>query len=296
MDVSVIIVNYCTAGLVADAVDSVVRLTEGVSYEILIVDNASPDGSGQTLRNRYAGSDSVRVILSDSNLGFGGANNLGFSHSQGRNILLLNPDTVLLNDAISILSSYLDDNDDAGVCGGNLFTAEGLPASSFKRLFPSLTAELGSLMYHVPERLAYGRNVTFNHSGRVLDVAFIVGADLMIKREVAVKTGLFDTAFFMYYEETDLCRRVKDAGYAVRSVPEARICHLEGKSMSNLDRKAEINFRSRNIYMRKHFRPFYVGICDLIFRVSVYLRLACLTLSGGDRTYWKTMKKMFAGR
>lgn len=296
MDVSVIIVNYCTAGLVAEAVESVVRLTQGVSYEVLVVDNASPDGSGAELQTRYARSGAVKVILSEKNLGFGGANNLGFSQAQGRNIFLLNPDTVLLNDAVSVLSQCLDDNEGVGVCGGNLFTAEGQPASSFKRLFPSVSAELSSLMCHIPERLCYGRNVTFNHTGRDLDVAFIVGADLMIRRTLAEQLGLFDTAFFMYYEETDLCRRVKDLGYAVRSVPAARICHLEGKSISNLDRKAEINFRSRSIYMNKHHGPAYVGLCDLIFRISVNLRLLVLSLSGGNKTYWRTMKKMFAKR
>ena len=119
MDVSVIIVNYCTAGLVAEAVESVVRLTQGVSYEVLVVDNASPDGSGAELQTRYAGSGAVKVILSEKNLGFGGANNLGFSQARGRNIFLLNPDTVLLNDAVSVLSQYLDDNEGGGVCGGN---------------------------------------------------------------------------------------------------------------------------------------------------------------------------------
>ena len=111
MDVSVIIVNYCTAGLVTEAVESVMRLTQGVSYEVLVVDNASPDGSGAEIQTRYAGSGAVKVILSEKNLGFGGANNLGFSQARGRNIFLLNPDTVLLNDAVSVLSQYLDDNE-----------------------------------------------------------------------------------------------------------------------------------------------------------------------------------------
>ena len=127
-------------------------------------------------------------------------------------------------------------------------------------------------------------------------MAFIVGADLMIRRSLAEELGLFDTAFFMYYEETDLCRRVKERGYAVRSVPGARICHLEGKSISNLDRKAEINYNSRRIYMNKHHSPAYVAMCDFIFRMSVSLRLFFLTLTGGNKTYWGTMKKMFAKR
>lgn len=296
MDTSVIIVNYCTAGLVAAAVESVVRLTQGVSYEVLIVDNASPDGSGAELQTRYAADEKVKVIQSEVNLGFGGANNLGFSQSQGRNVLMLNPDTVLLNDAVSLMSLYLDDNEDVGLCGGNLFTSQGQPASSFKRLFPSVGAELSSLLCHLPEKLRYGRNVTFNHTRHALDVAFIVGADLMIRRSLAEELGLFDTAFFMYYEETDLCRRVKDMGYAVRSVPGARICHLEGKSISNLERKAEMNFNSRSIYMKKHHGSAYVALCDFIFRMSVGLRLFVLTLSGGNKAYWGTMKKMFDKR
>lgn len=296
MDVSVIIVNFCTAGLVTDAVASVMRFTEGVSYEVIIVDNASPDGSGAELQTRYVGNETVKVILSDENLGFGGANNLGFGESRGRNIFLLNPDTVLQNDAVSLLSIYLDDNEQVGVCGGNLYTAEGQPTSSFKRLFPSVGAELSSLLCHIPEKLRYGRNVTFNHTRHALDVAFIVGADLMIRRSLAEELGLFDTSFFMYYEETDLCRRVKDAGFKVRSLPSARICHLEGRSISNPDRKAEINFNSRNIYLKKHHGPFYVGICDFIFRISVGLRLFYLTLTGGNKAYWGTMKKMFVKR
>lgn len=292
MEVSVIIVNYCTASLVTDAVASLVEHTCGISYEVLIVDNASPDGSGQLLKSRYEGNESVKVILSESNLGFGGANNLGFSRSCGRYILFLNPDTVLLNNAVALMVEYLENEPEVGVCGGNLYTSEGTPASSFKRLFPSLSYELSSMLGHLPEKIFFGRNTVFNHTGKQMDVAFIVGADLMIRRSVADLVGLFDPQFFMYYEETDLCRRVKDAGYAVRSFPYAHICHLEGKSISNPERKATINFQSRKTYLEKHHGRSYVGICNFIFRISVSLKILFLTLTGGQKAYWQTMRKM----
>lgn len=292
MDVSVIIVNYNTAGLVIDAVASVLEQTHGVSYEVIIVDNASPDGSGETLKQRYEGCEAVKVILSDANLGFGGANNLGFSHSEGRHILFLNPDTVLLNNAVALMVEYLENEPQVGVCGGNLFSQDGSPASSFRRVFPSVSYELSTMFGHLPEKLLYGRNTVFNHTDRPVDVAFITGADLMIRRSVADIVGLFDTKFFMYYEETDLCLRVSQAGYAVRSLPEARICHLEGKSLSNLERKAAINFQSRRLFLEKHHPKAYVCICNFIFRISVSLKILYLTFSGGEKAYWQTMRKM----
>jgi len=136
MDVSIIIVNYNTAKLLMDAIDSVFEKTEGVTYEIIIVDNNSPSNPKDILIERYG--DKIIYLGLSENIGFGRANNEAAKIAKGRNLFFLNPDTILLNNAVKILSDYLDDNPCVGCCGGNLVDRDGKPTKSFSRYFDSL--------------------------------------------------------------------------------------------------------------------------------------------------------------
>lgn len=225
-DVSIIIVNYNTLKMTTECVDSIVCKTTGLSYEILLVDNASTDGS----REFFARDSRVHYICSEENLGFGRANNLALAHAEGRNVFFLNSDTVLLNNAVGILSDYLDNNSVVGACGGNLYDSQKQPIHSYKLRRYSLWSEVDNLLHCIPSRIAGKKNEQFNHTGKPLDVAYVTGADLMIPKRVIEEVGVFDPDFFMYFEEAELCNRIRKAGLKVRSVPEAEIVHYCGGS------------------------------------------------------------------
>ena len=149
MDVSVIVVNYNAGELAAACIDSVFAHTSGLDFEMILVDNASTDGS----RSRFEADARIRYVYSPENLGFGRANNLGLTYASGRNILFLNSDTLLRDNAIKILSDYLDAHPGVGAVGGNLVDGQGLPGQSFMRYYPSLWEEFNLFWDGLPDRL-----------------------------------------------------------------------------------------------------------------------------------------------
>lgn len=249
MDCSIIIVNYNTFELTKNAIESIFNKTVLLKYEVLLVDNASPDNSGSQLKEYFG--NSITFIQSNSNIGFGRANNLGINMAKGRNILFLNSDTLLINNAIKILSDSLDNNSETGICCGNLYTVDLAPTVSHFFIYYSLMYELNNLSFGLIARLKYGRNRYFNHSNNNIEVGHVLGADMMIKREVLNKTGAFDPDFFMYCEETDLNYRVKKAGYKTYNIPEAKIIHFEAQS-SRIGAERQIRWdNSKKIYYKK---------------------------------------------
>ena len=296
VDVSVIIVNYKTPQLVADCVRSVTAHTRGVDYEIIIVDNHSCDDIAvcvEQLRSEERLGDRLSLIQLTDNIGFGKANNKGVATARGRNILFLNPDTLLLNDAVSILSEYLDTHDSVGGVGGNLYDELMRPALSLRRIYPGIRWELSDMTLHTVERLIFRGSWCFNKTGRPLPVAYCSGADLMVRRSVIDSVGCFAPEFFMYYEETDLCRRIRRGGYGVVSVPQARIQHLEGKSFRR--DKEPISRRGlllaeqgRRVYYRKNVDGVRRAVANGIYSLSLRGLYAVSLLTGrGDSAAFK---------
>ncbi len=279
IDVSIIIVNYRSKALVDECLKSVVQFTHDVSYEVIVVDNASGDGVGDMLQTEFGNHPEFHFIQLADNVGFGRANNAGFDVARGRYLFCLNPDTLLLNNAVKILTDFLDSHPDAGACGGNLFNANMQPTLSFRRFFPGIRWELNEFLNLKPEKLVWGINRDFNHTDRPMQVAYITGADLMLRREAVDQCGAFRKEFFMYYEETDLCRRILHAGWKIYSVPDARIQHLEGGTFKNsVVNKARI-FRSekgRDTYFILNYRPLARHIANALHRLTVATRCALL--------------------
>ena len=284
-DVSIIIVNYNTLKMTSECIDSVIEKTEGISYEIILVDNASSDGS----KDFFLNDQRVRYIYNNENIGFGRANNKGIEIAQGRNILFLNSDTLLRNNAIKILSDYLDSHDKVGACGGNLFCSNGTSEMSFRRYFPSIYEECNRLLEYTLDKLIYGKNINFNFSGKCMEVGFISGADLMVKRDVLDAVGTFNPRFHLYYEETELCFRIRNAGYDIISVPSSEITHYGGESTG---KDSDIRYcrmeESRRIFYELSYSKRYTAIADLIRKVTL-LRKKYSPLSS-TRKIWKHRK------
>lgn len=260
MNVSIIIVNYNTTELLQQCVNSIVTMTQGVSYEIIVVDNGSREDQLVPLRQDKR----IRLLEAGENLGFGRANNAGAAQARGEHLFLLNPDTILLNDAVTILYRYLVDNPKTGLCGGNIFDNEHHPIHSHDMLRPSFLSEMDTALGHIYYKLVYGKNSWFNHSGKPMKVALITGADMMVRKEAWEKVSGFDPSFFMYYEDSDLCVCIEQEGYHIVNVPQAEIIHLEGKSFQESRERCERYFGGRFVYFHKHHSPLYNAATNML--------------------------------
>lgn len=242
--VSVIIVNYNTCALTTACIDSVWEQTSGIACEVILVDNASTDGSREAFSQRK----DIHYIYSEENLGFGRANNLGYTAAQGEHIFLLNSDTLLRNNAIKLLSEFLDSApEDVGCVGCVLQNADGKPIHSYGD-FPTprscwqLTKEAYGLCQRQPH------NEPLPTDSYPKEVGYITGADLMIRRSVIERYGLFDADFFMYWEETELQRRYARHGVRRMVIDTPSIVHLVGASVKKGPRSLRTTLMSTQSY------------------------------------------------
>lgn len=258
MDVSIILVTYNTLSMTTECIKSILEFTKDVSFEIILVDNASHDGS----KDYFEKCPKIKYIYNNNNQGFGVANNIAMKYAHGRNVLFLNTDTLLNNNAVKILSDFLDGHPQAGGCGGNLYDANGLPSYSFCKWFPSIKEQLDCLTHRVISRILFLGNFCFNKTKRIMEVAYVTGADLMVKREVLDECGFFDPRFFLYFEETELCYRIRRGGYKLFSVPEAEITHFGGSTVKR------VNIQNREYYSESRNRFF-----ELTGRSGIYSKV-----------------------
>jgi GT2 family glycosyltransferase len=285
MDVSIIFVNYNTISLLTDAIDSALEKTIGVIYEIIVVDNASNDNSRKILSDKYQ--SNVIYIALPENIGFGRANNEGMKIAKGRNVFLLNPDTILQNNAVKILSDYLDQNEGVGVVGANLYNEDGSAQPCFCHYYPSIGYELSNLFHLL---FLYNREV-FNYTEVPKKVSRVVGAAMMIKKGVINKTGMFDARFFMYAEEDEWCFRISKSGYTIFNLPQAKITHLDGKSFQFSAERQKRKLEGLRTFYRVSYSSFYCKMLRLVEYLTIMSRLIISKMSNNIEklNYWKFM-------
>jgi hypothetical protein len=233
--VSVIIVSYNTKDLTKKCISSVFEKTENIDFEIIVIDNASKDGSVEELNKIFQ--DKITIIVSKENLGFGKANNLGIKKATGKYVFLLNSDTELINNAIKIFYDYMEQNEKVGICGGNLYDENMQPtfscnntiSSFFSYFFHKYIYPLTKIYCLVTKKHIYPY---FNYTDKIKNVGDIIGADMFIRKELLDKHGGFDENIFLYREDTELNYRIYNNGYSIVSVPQAKIFHFCGKSGS----------------------------------------------------------------
>lgn len=278
---AIIIVHYRTPALLLDCIKSLRHEIDPQRDVIIVVDNASPDGSATQLR-QISG---IRLIESPNNLGFAGANNIGIQAVDAERYLLLNPDTVVRSGAIQILHDFLDRNPQAAMAGPRLESLDGHPQlSTFGYHTPLgellIGANVGVLTRLFKSAIVYGQIPQ-----ETCRVEWLAGACLMIRSEVIRRVGLLDARFFMYYEEVDFCRRARKLGFDCWYVPQARVAHLEGQasgiaSGQTRKRLPRYWFESRHRYYRKHFGYLGVMAADILWMIGHTLDIARKTLSG----------------
>lgn len=262
MDVSVIIVSYNTRDLLRRCLKNVEAASEGVSGEIIVVDNGSRDGSGAMVQAEFP---AVTLIEAGMNLGFGCANNVGFRSAKGRYWVILNSDAFLPPHALMIAVRHMDSSPKVAIGGARLTHGDG-SWQPCARLFPSLLNDfliMSGLAGKYPGSRFFGRaDRTWASSLQAAFVDWVPGAFSILRPEALRRIGFFDERFFFYFEEVDLCRRAKNAGYQVAYWPDIVVVHLEGASSWSSDRGADLRkqtwfLRGRFQYYRKHHAWLY---------------------------------------
>ena len=265
MQVSIIIVNYNTKRITQNCINSIIKFTKDISFEIILVDNASNDESKSFFRSL----DGIKFIESNDNLGFGRANNLGFSYSTGKYIYLLNSDTILLNNAVKEFYDFMESQPQSVSClGSKLLSEDGISENNSYGYFPSLTSLLKSLSsIYFP--LFFKKNISPNNQD-IFEVDYIIGANIFIRRSVIEELGLFDPDFFMYFEETYMQFIYKSSGYLSKIISTPKVIHLEnGSDVGSINNYSFISrqyyFSSMFIFFKKRYSFFKY----LLFRMIV---------------------------
>lgn len=268
--VSVIYVSYNCTQLLLNSIRSLHEHCTSIPFEIIIVDNASSAAEISMLKEAVAHDEGIRVVYSGKNLGFGKANNVGSEEAAGKYLFFLNPDTIILNDVVSIFYRFMESaGEQAAACGGNLLRPDHSPNDSYGN-FPGILLELCNIGLglrflfnrYFLEHVAIASEV---RTDRLIKVPYIVGADILIRADIFSEVGGFDPAYFLYYEETDLFFRLARRGYSSFIIPEARIVHLEGASIG--ESRQEFN-RAKFHHLLKskmtYFRKWHQGSLPLL--------------------------------
>jgi len=274
--ISIVIVSWNTRDILRDCLESIANQTT-LPHEVIVVDNASTDGSQDMIRQSFP---DVKLIANTSNRGFAAANNQGLEIAAGDKLLLLNPDTIVLDHATDVMSRWLDAHPDVGCVGCQVFEdPETIQQTCFADPGPLSLAviEFGlKRLFPWPEYGSWDRKTQ-------RDVDVVSGMFMMVPRNVFEKVGLLDDAFFIYSEEADWCRRIRNAGWRCVFAPEARILHLEGGSKSTAQIKSRMYVqkqKSKTIYARKHYGRSGELLTRSIFVTSALLRGTTFGLLG----------------
>lgn len=277
LDVSVIIINWNTREILCNCLRSVYQQTQDVVYEVIVIDNASSDGSAETVKCEFP---QVILVENSDNRGFAAANNQGMKIAKGRYVLLLNPDTIVLDGAIQKSVSYADNHADIGVLGCQVWRNENeIQQTCFS--FPSI---IGLIIQKMSLRRLFPRSWIFGwvdygwwDRTSPMDVDVVSGMYMLVRREVIEFVGLMDEDYFVYAEETDWCHRIKKAGWRCAFTPVARIIHLDGGNKSTDLVKVKMY-----VQMQKSILIFYKKRCGfvswriakLIITISMLIRYA----------------------
>ncbi|OHB67100.1 MAG: hypothetical protein A2Y76_15600 [Planctomycetes bacterium RBG_13_60_9] len=301
MDVSVIIVSWNTRDILRECLASVYAETRGVCFEVIVIDNASTDGSPEMVKRDFP---QARLVQNTHNRGFAAANNQGIALSAGRYVLLLNSDTIVLDNAISKTAAFADVNPRAAVIGCRVLNRDRtLQPTCF--MYPSALNMLLSAgyMYKLfPYSRFFGRErMTWWHRDDVREVDVVTGCFMWVRREAIDHVGVMDESFFMYGEETDWCCRFRQAGWKVLFTPDANIIHLGEASSRQATHKMRLQLSGSILYFLKKHRgtPEYVLACALtavffLVRIPGWLLKGCIWGSERSRS-WRVVRMYAAG-
>lgn len=287
-----VILNWRTADMTRRAVDAALVAMEGVEGALVVVDNDSQDGSFDALSAAFAGHPRVRVIQSGRNGGYGAGNNVGIraglpGGAAPDYVYILNSDAFPAPDAIRVLRDHLDTHPNVGFAGSHIHGPDGQAHTTAFR-FPSALGEFEGAARTGPiSRLLARWIVAPPLPTRTQPVDWLAGASVMMRRSVLDQIGLFDEAFFLYYEETDLCRRAARAGWPTVYVVESRVMHIGSVStgMKAWKRVPDYWFRSRRHYFEKNHGRAYAWLATALHLTGIGV-YGLRVLAGRRERHW----------
>lgn len=266
-ELSIIIVSWNVADLLCACLDSIDANADDLRLEVIVVDSASTDDTVARVRERFP---QVMLLPQTENVGFSRGNNLGLAAASGQYLLLLNPDTEIIGDALHTMVGYLEANPQVGIVGPYTHNTDGSYQST-RRCFPTLATaffESTWLQPLAPKSLLdrfYVRNVP---PDQTIAVDWVQGSALLARREVYEQIGDLDTGYVMYSEELDWCRRAKDAGWGVMYLADAHITHHGGKSSEQVVARRHIHFQESKL---RYFHKYHGILAAQLLRVFLLM-------------------------
>lgn len=266
-DLGIVIVNWNTRAYLRRCLETVFASAGSFSYRVVVVDNGSTDGSVELVQDQFP---EALLLSGHGNVGYPAGNNIGLralgytdpgeadSPDAPRYALLLNPDTELPQDALSQMLEFMDDHPDIGVAGPKLILPDGSLDLACRRSFPSPDVAIWRMIGFsrlFPKHPVFARyNLTYLDEDQTTEVDSVVGAFMIVRREAIRRVGLMDEVFFMYGEDLDWAKRVKEAGWKIVYYPEVQVLHVK-RAASRQSKRAQHEFvRAMLIFYRKHYR------------------------------------------
>lgn len=316
MDLSVILVNYNVKSYLSQSLESIQKALEPIPGEIIVVDNASSDGSVAMVQKRFP---AVRLIANEKNVGFASANNQAIRIAKGRFLCLINPDTLVREDTFHSALTYLQAHPEVGMAGGKVLNPDGSLQLACRRSYPTpwvAFTKVSGLSRLFPKSRFFGRyNLTYLDPEEEAEVEAISGSFMIVRKEAVKQAGLLDENFFMYGEDLDWCYRIHQTGWKIMYLPQTQIVHYKGRSTREASFDSlKLFYSAMMVFVKKHFgrgasilpgwflmlgiwirgaigltttwlKRLTVPLIDLIF-MQTALALA-LILRFGNLDYWK---------
>jgi hypothetical protein len=265
VDLSIIIVSWNAREFLVACLKSIAETCQGLSVEVLVVDNGSTDGSVEAARSLGLGTE---IIECGQNLGFAKANNIGIERSRGRYCCLINSDVVVLPRCLKHLLAFMDSQPQVGIAGPLVLNPDGSRQPSC-RTVPTFLRLLARALYLRKELTdeAFTRDA-------VSDVEVLSGCFWIVRRDAIEQVGMLDERFFIYAEDVDWCWRFRDAGWRVTFCPEARAIHFGGQSAAADPMRFQLELRKASVQLwRKHYGPAMARLCVVVMFCHEALRV-----------------------
>lgn len=274
MDLSIVIVNWNAKNYLQDCLNSIIDNSSGLNIEIIVVDNASTDKSVETIKIYFP---QTVLIENHDNRGFGAANNQGIKISKAEYVLLLNPDTIVLPDALTNMVKFMETERDAGIVGCKILETDGTINTSVRK-FPTLFTEITHLISTKKKNSTELSQERFDYN-KTCEVDSLSGCCLLIRKESIRNIGYFDEEYFMYADDIDVCYRMKKSNFKVFYFSDAQVVHHGGKSSEQAGFRTSVeSFKSIRKYFKKHHNLAKYLLFNILASAVYFLKVIIYSL------------------